>query len=111
MHIGTAIFDGTSSTGGGGGGVGSSIVGNYNVPTHDILNGGDNITFPAKTKHSVAVTVISGAGTIDVGDGAKPITAGESLLWTASTLLEYDITITCPSGKIVVTTIGPPAAV
>lgn len=111
FQIGTALFDGTNSISGDPSG-GSAIVGDYNIPTHDILAAAQNLAIAANSKHSVAITCISGSGTVNInGAGVKAIVAGESLLWTASKLLAYSIDVACTTGKIVVTTIGPAPAV
>lgn len=109
FQIGTALFNGSNSTDGNPIG---SITGDYNVPTHDILTDGQNIAIAASSKHSVAVSVVSGSGTINInGAGAKAVIAGESFEWTGSKLLIYSIAVACTTGKIVVTTIGPAPAV
>lgn len=89
--------------------IGAAIVnaqGNYITPDRIVLADGATQAFAANTYNSIAFKVISGSGTISIGaDPAQTIDAGEADSWTATKLLDKQITITCTTGKIVITTL------
>jgi hypothetical protein len=85
----------------------TDIIGTYNIPARTVLTDGQTITILKNLAHSIAFKVISGDGTIKIGDNdAQIIEAGEADAWTASRVLNRNFVFVCNTGKIVITAMG-----